>query len=164
MERTPSGASGSPRPAHGGLRDDQITGAALAVIGALVALQSWQYPIGSLAEPGAGYLPFALGIALGVFGALIVAAGGRSPPFRRERFSDGLKGLAILAGLAFAALALERLGYRVTIAVLLLYYLGVLERRPWVTTLVLTVVVSLGSHYLFARLLRVPLPIGTFGF
>jgi len=163
MERAPSAAPGPPPSPRGGLRDDQITGAALAVVGALVALQSWQYPIGSLAEPGAGYLPFALGIALGVFGALIVAAGGRSPPFRWERFGDGLKGLAILAGLAFAALALERLGYRITIAVLLLYYLGVVERRAWITTLVLTVVVSLGSHYVFARLLRVPLPIGVFG-
>jgi hypothetical protein len=59
---------------------------------------------------------------------------------------------------------LERLGYRITIAVLLVYYLGVLERRPWVRTLVLTAVVALGSYYLFARWLRVPLPIGVFGF
>jgi len=40
----------------------------------------------------------------------------------------------------------------------------VLERRPWLTTLVLTAIVALGSHYVFARLLRVPLPIGVFGF
>jgi hypothetical protein len=164
MERPPSAAPATPPSPGGGLRDDQITGAALAIVGALVALQSWQYPIGSLAEPGAGYLPFVLGIALGVFGAVIAAAGGGSPAFRWARFGDGLKALAILAGLAFAALALEQLGYRVTIAVLLLYYLGVLERRPWIVTLVLTVVVALGSHYLFARLLRVPLPIGVFGF
>jgi hypothetical protein len=164
MERAPSAAPGTPPSARGGLRDDQITGAALALAGILIAWQSWHYPMGSLAEPGPGYLPFALGIALGVFGALIVAAGGRSPAFRWERFGDGLKALAILAGLAFAALALERLGYRITIAVLLFYYLGVLERRPWITVLVLMMVVSLGSHYLFARLLRVPLPIGVFGF
>jgi len=164
MERAPSAAPGTPPSACGGLRDDYVTGAALALAGMLIAWQAWQYPIGSLAEPGPGYLPFALGIALGVFGALIAAGGGRSPAFRWERFSDGLKGLAILAGLAFAALALERLGYRITIAVLLLYYLGVVERRPWITTFVLTVVVALGSHYLFARLLRVPLPIGMFGF
>jgi len=160
MERAPSGASRSPRT---GLHDDQLTGAALAIVGALVAWQSWQYPIGSLADPGPGYLPFALGIALAGFGAVVAAAGGRSPAFRWRHFGDGLKGLAILAGLGFAALALERLGYRITIAVLLLYYLGVVERRPWITTLVLTVVVSLGSHYVFARLLRVPLPIGIFG-
>jgi putative tricarboxylic transport membrane protein len=129
-----------------------------------VAWQSWQYPMGSLAEPGPGYLPFALGIALGGFGVLIAAGGGRSPVLRWERFGDGLKGFAILAGLAFTALALERLGYRITIAALLLYYLGVLERRPWIVTLALSLAVSLGTYYVFARLLRVPLPIGTFGF
>ena len=164
MEQAPSAAPGTPPSARGGLRDDYITGAALALAGLTIAWQSWQYPMGSVSEPGPGYLPFVLGIALGVFGALIVAAGSRSPVFRWEQFSDGLKGLAILAGLAFAALVLEQLGYRITIAVLLLYYLRVLERRPWITTLVLTLVVALGSHYLFARLLRVPLPIGMFGF
>ncbi|MGH8682067.1 MAG: tripartite tricarboxylate transporter TctB family protein [Burkholderiales bacterium] len=164
MERAPSGASGPPQSARGGVHDDQITGAALAVIGVLVAWQSWQYPVGSLAEPGPGYLPFALGVALAGCGALVAAAGGGSPAFRWRRFSDGLKGLAILAGLGFAALALERLGYRITIAVLLLYYLGAVERRPWIVTLVLTLVASAGTYYVFARLLRVPLPIGVFGF
>jgi hypothetical protein len=164
MAPAPGGASTSSGADRGGLRDDQVSGAALAIAGVLIALQSWQYPIGSLAEPGPGYLPFALGIALAGFGALIAVAGGRSPAFRWRHFGDGLKGLAILAGLGFAALALERLGYRITIAVLLLYYLGVLERRPWLRTLVLTAIVSLGSYYVFARLLRVPLPIGVFGF
>jgi len=164
MERTPTGASGPPQREPGGLHDDQLTGAALALVGVLVAWQSWQYPMGSLAEPGPGYLPFALGVALAGFGALVAIAGGRSPAFRWREFDDGPKGLAILAGLAFAALALERLGYRITIAVLLLYYLGVLERRPWTRTIVLTVIVSLGSHYVFAKLLRVPLPIGVLGF
>lgn len=147
-----------------GLRDDQASGAVLALAGAAIAWQSWQYPLGSVAAPGPGYLPFALGIALFACGALVAFAGGRSPALRWRRFDDGLKGLAILAGLAFAALVLERLGYRITIAVLLVYYLGVLERRPWVRTLVLTAVVALGSYYLFARWLRVPLPIGVFGF
>ncbi len=164
MERAPSAAPGTPPSGLGGLRDDQVSGAALAIAGALIALQSWQYPIGSLAEPGPGYLPFALGIALAGFGALVAIAGGRSPAFGWARFDDALKGLAILAGLAFAAMALEQLGYRITMAILLLYYLGVLERRPWLTTLVLTAIVALGSHYVFARLLRVPLPIGVFGF
>jgi hypothetical protein len=164
MEPAPSAAPGTPPSGRGGLRDDQVSGAALAIAGVLIALQSWWYPIGSLAEPGPGYLPFALGVALAGFGALVAVAGGRSPAFRWAQFDDGPKGLAILAGLAFAALALEQLGYRITIAVLLLYYLGVLERRPWLRTLVLAAIVSLGSYYVFARLLRVPLPIGVFGF
>jgi hypothetical protein len=164
MERAPSAAPGTPPAERGSLRDDQVSGAALAIAGALVAWQSWQYPMGSLAQPGPGYLPFALGIMLAGFGALVAIAGGRSPPFHWHGFSDGLKGVAILAGLGFSALALEQLGYRITIAVLLLYYLGILERRPWIRTIVLTVIVALGSHYVFDTLLRVPLPIGVFGF
>jgi hypothetical protein len=164
MEQASGPASRAPRPERTGWRDDQVTGAALAIVGLLVALQSWQYPMGSLSEPGPGYLPFAFGIALAGAGALAAAAGGRSPVFRWRHFGDGPKGLAILGGLAFAGLALERLGYRITIAVLVLYYLGVVERRPWSATLVLTLVVSIGTYYAFAGLLRVPLPVGIFGF
>jgi hypothetical protein len=90
--------------------------------------------------------------------------GGRSAAFRWREFRDGPKGLAILAGLGFAALSIEQLGYRITIAVLLVYYLGAVERRPWIVTLVLALAVPVGTYYAFARLLRVPLPIGTFGF
>ncbi len=146
-----------------GWSNDRVSGALLAGVGVLLAWQSWQYPMGSLTEPGPGYLPFVLGLALAGFGALAAAAGGGSPAFRWRQFDDGPKGLAILAGLAFAGLAIERLGYRITIAVLLVYYLGVLERRPWPLTLALTLAVSLGTYYVFARLLRVPLPIGILG-
>ncbi len=164
MEQTPSAAPGTPPAARGGVRDDHVTGAVLALAGLLIAWQSWQYPMGSVAVPGPGYLPFALGVALACFGALIAASGGNSPTFQWARFDDAPKALAILAGLAFAALAFERLGYRVTIAVLLLYYLRVLERRPWIPTLALALIVPLGTYYVFARLMRVPLPIGVLGF
>lgn len=164
MERVPSAAPATPPSTRGGLRDDHVTGAALALAGLLIAWQSWQYPMGSFAEPGPGYLPFALGVALACFGALVAAAGGGSPAFRWARFDDAPKAFAILAGLAFAALALEPLGYRITIAVLLFYYLRVLERRPWIPTLIVTAIVALGTYYVFARLMRVPLPIGVLGF
>lgn len=163
MGQSPGEASGSPRRGRGDWSNDRVSGTVLACVGALVAWQSWQYPLGSLAQPGPGYLPFVLGLALAGFGALAAAAGRGSPAFRWRQFDDGPKGLAILAGLAFAALAIEYLGYRLTIAVLLVYYLGVLERRPWLLTLALTLAFALGTYYVFARLLRVPLPIGLFG-
>jgi hypothetical protein len=71
--------------------------------------------------------------------------------------------VAILVVCAFMALALERLGFRLTIFVALAALLGLLERRGWRTTLLFSAGFALGSFYLFATVLRVPLPRGPGG-
>jgi len=72
--------------------------------------------------------------------------------------------VAILGACAFAALGLERLGYRLTVAAMLGFLVGVVERRSLVTTVVLMVAFALGTFFLFDTLLRVPLPRGPGGF
>jgi putative tricarboxylic transport membrane protein len=146
-----------------GLRNDQVAGLALMALALFTGLQARSYPLGTLAEPGPAYLPLILAVLLGAFGALVAVRGGASPVFGWRFFAEAPKAMAILAGLAFAALAMERLGYRVTIAALLVYYLGVLERRHWLLTLILAAVVALGTFQLFAVTMRVPLPRGPGG-
>jgi len=70
---------------------------------------------------------------------------------------------AIFATCAFCALALERLGYRLTILVALAFLLGVIERKRPTAALVFAVAFAAGTFFLFDRLLRVPLPRGPFG-
>jgi hypothetical protein len=79
-------------------------------------------------------------------------------------WSEWSHGAAILGVCAFIALALERLGYRLTIFVALAALLALLERQRWFTTLLFSLGFSLGSFYLFATLLRVPLPRSPWGF
>jgi hypothetical protein len=62
------------------------------------------------------------------------------------------------------ALALERLGYRLTILIALLALVALMEEKGWIVGGVFAVGFSLGSYYLFNTLLRVPLPQGPFGF
>jgi hypothetical protein len=70
---------------------------------------------------------------------------------------------AIFGCCAFAAWGLDRLGYRITMAVVLAMLFRALERLGAVTSLVLTVGMAWGSFYLFDTLLKVPLPRGPFG-
>ena len=65
---------------------------------------------------------------------------------------------------AHMALSLERLGYRLTILIALLALVTLVEEKGWIVGAVFAVGFSLGSHYLFGTLLRVPLPQGPFGF
>ena len=142
------------------MSNDRIAGGALLALAVLVALQSRSYPFGTLAEPGPGYLPFLLALFLAAFSVLVMVRGGHSKLFSRAQFPDGGKALAILAGLAFCALAIETLGYRLTITALLVYYLGVVERKHPAIVAAVALGMALGSFYLFNTLLRVPLPVG----
>jgi hypothetical protein len=71
--------------------------------------------------------------------------------------------MAIFGACAFAAWGLERLGYRLTMAVVVAFLLLVVERKRSALGLGLTVAVPWGSFYLFDTLLHVPLPRGPFG-
>ena len=144
--------------------NDQVAGFILTAVGLIVAWESRNYPFGTLADPGPGYLPFMLGLVLAAFGMLVVLTGRRARTFGFGQFGDAGKTFAVLAGLGFAALALERLGYPLTIIIMLVYYLGVIERRHWLPTVLLSLGMAYGSYGLFAKLLQVQLPRGPLGF
>jgi putative tricarboxylic transport membrane protein len=142
---------------------DRAAGAALVVIGLATVWESRQYPLGSLHRPGPSYMPVILALTLIAFGLVLAAMGARSGRLRDVRWPEWRHAVAIFAACAFAAWGLERLGYRVTVALVLLFLLGVLERQGLVVTALMTVVVAAGSFFLFDTLLGVPLPRGPFG-
>ena len=145
------------------MSNDRVAGIVLALFGVAVAFESRSYPLGSLQDPGPGYLPLALSLMLAAFGALVAVHDGDGAPFGLARFAGAGKVFAILAGLAFATLAIESLGYRITILALLVYLLGVVERKHPAIVAGVSLLMAFGSYHLFAVLLRVPLPVGPGG-
>jgi putative tricarboxylic transport membrane protein len=141
---------------------DRVAGAALALFALGVLAESRKLPLGSLHNPGPAYMPTLLALVLLVLAILLAAAGG-GRPIRAVAWTEWRHAVVILGTCAFAALALERLGYRLTVAVALAVLLGVMERRGIVVAVVFAVVLALGSFFLFDTLLRVPLPVGPFG-
>src|SRR5262245_4895510 len=90
----------------GGLRNDQISGLALLALAAVIARENRGYPLGSLVEPGPGYLPLALAIFLGATGLLIAVRGGGSGRFSDTRWPELMRAAVILVACGFAAIAL----------------------------------------------------------
>ena len=133
-----------------------------------LALYVWwmnrAYPLGSLAEPGPGYMPLLLAIFMGVMGLLVTLSGGKSMPLAAIEWTEARRAIALLIACAVAAYALERLGYRITMAALLVFFLGVMERRKPVMVASVGIGFSLITFYVFATLLRVPLPVSPWGF
>lgn len=142
---------------------DRVAGVALALIGLATLWESRAFPLGSLHRPGPAYMPVLLAGLLIVFGAAVFAIGGAARTLRDVGWPEWRHAVAIFAACAFAAWGLERLGYRITMAVVVGFLLLVLERKGWVVGLALTIVMAWGSFYVFDTLLRVPLPRGIFG-
>lgn len=144
---------------------DRVSGAAFALFAALVLWESSKIPFGTLADPGPGALPMLLGIALLVCSVVVMAAGRSGErlytiAWRPERRHAA----AILGTLAFMALAMERLGYRITIFLALLFLTALVEKKGWIAGTIFAAAFSLGTFGLFHTLLHVQLPRGPFGF
>jgi hypothetical protein len=60
--------------------------------------------------------------------------------------------------------AIERLGYRLTMLLMLAFLVKLVEKRGWILSLIFSFSLSWGSYFLFYTLLRVPLPQGPLGF
>jgi len=118
-----------PQSAKHSLRSDRISGLMLIALALYVGWMNRAYPLGTLQEPGPGYVPLMLAIFLGVMGLLVVIGGGGSVPLATIDWRERWRAIAILAACAFAAYGLERLGYRITMAALLVFFLGALERK-----------------------------------
>lgn len=142
---------------------DRVAGAALVVLALVVFWESRGLPLGSLRNPGPAYLPVALALVLLGFGALLVGLGRGAPAVSSVGWTEWRHAVAIFVVCAFAALALERLGFRVTIALSLAFLLRVVERQGSIFSAVLSVAFAAGAFLLFDTFLRVPLPRGPLG-
>jgi len=151
--------TGAPR----GLHSDRISGAVFAVIALLVAWENRAYPLGSLSAPGPGYMPLGLAFALGAFGLVIALRGRASPLLDTIDWTEGRRAIVLLITCGVAAFALDHIGYRLTMIALLVFMLGVVERKRPLPTLLVALGFAFISYYVFATLLKVQLPQGPWG-
>lgn len=147
-----------------GLRSDQFSGLMLLALALYVGWENRSYPLGSLQEPGPGYVPLLIAVFLGAMGLLIAVWGGKSSPLATMRWPEATRAALILAACAIGAFALERIGYRITVIVVLIFFLGVLERKRPLPVALVSIGFSLISFYVVGDLLHVPLPRSPWGF
>ena len=146
------------------LTRDRIAGLALLLFAVLVMWEDRAFPLGTITKPGPGYMPMVLAIILAGMAILVIVAGGGSPALAALDWSEKKHALAILVGCVFTALALERIGYRLTVILLVGLLLWVVERKGVAVTVAMALGLSLGTFYVFSTLLKVPLPLGPGGF
>jgi hypothetical protein len=146
------------------LRRDHVAGGAFVLAGAAVGVLSFDLPFGTLASPGAGMLPILLIGFLTALGAVLFMRAGDGPPLASIDWSDFRHALPVVAVAAAAATAYDRLGFLITIPLMLFFLTFVVERRPVLPAVAFSVGVTAIAYTLFGLLLKTPLPRGIMGF
>jgi hypothetical protein len=145
------------------LRADHIAGGIAIAAAVAVLAVSGDLPLGTLAFPGAGMLPKLVCALMILFGVLLIARAGASPPFAEVSWSDLPHAARVLAVTAAAVALYTTLGFIITMS-LLLFVLIALEGRNLVAAAAFSLGISLSTYVLFTVGLKTPLEQGLLGF
>jgi putative tricarboxylic transport membrane protein len=143
---------------------DRVGGGFLLLVGLFVVWERRVLPLGTQSHPGPGYFPLLLAILLMILGGLLLLRGGRAPALRTLQWGEGRHAAAILGCSFFATFALEIIGYRIAMIIILGFLFGGVERLKVWHVFSLTLGLALGSFWVFDTFLKVPLPRGSWGF
>ncbi len=152
----------------------------VATLGLAAIYLSRQLPYSAEYGPGAGFLPFWLGIALVLLSALLfreaksqaategAATGHNDPDHANTNLSMDKSSrkpwLVFLGSILALAFLFQPLGLLLSTALFMLVTMRWAAQRTWFSSILFAVVTPIALYVGFSRLLVVPLPSGPFGF
>lgn len=152
---------------EGGTRGsgDLWSGLALALLGATIVVQAWQWEYSGPEGPGPGFFPLWYGLAILALSALLVVSHFRGPPGRgRVEWTKVGRALSTWLALAVSVALFKLLGFVLAFALLTYFMIAVMYRRPQKTALLAAAASGAGFHLVFDRALGLSLPTGILGF
>jgi len=138
----------------------------LGIIGMMFCVGAYHVGIGSLANPGDGFFPFLVGVALVLLSlALIIqriqgrASSKGPPPFWPEKKSK-VRGAYTLGAILTYALVFEWMGFAAATFGLFLFLLKTIDPVKWRSALFWSFTVTIIGFLLFQVFLKAQLPEG----
>jgi hypothetical protein len=144
------------------LRADHVAGGAFVAFGILVFAISGDLPFGTISAPGAGMMPKLMAGLLIVFALLTIAGGGTSQPFATIEWSDRWHAVLVVLITAIATAAYQKVGFLITMSLLVFALLVVVERRNALPAAIYSIGLTLFAYWLFGKALKAPLERGLF--
>lgn len=145
---------------------DRISGIFWLIFSVFVSMESYNLGLGSLRKPGPGFLFFWIGVLLGIMSLLVILRSRRAQPAREGplRGLNVTKIILVLIALFLYALFMERLGFILVTLGLFLLLLGIIEKKRWSFTLLVSVLVTAATYLIFEVGLQSQLPKGLLEF
>ena len=145
---------------------DRTSSIFFLVVSIIVFVGSIQLGLGTTRQPGPGFITFG---ASGLLGILSLIAFLKTLVKKEQSgealFRGTLWWRVVLSGLAILAFALvmPTLGYLITTFLLMLFLYFMIHEQKWYWVIISSLLSSLGSYYLFSKLLNCQFPDGLFG-
>ena len=148
------------------LNNDQVSTAVWFGLGALIAGGSVHYGLGTLANPGSGFITFLAALSMCVFSfiGLISATrkgGGWKPVMKGARWQ---KAFLVMGALLVYTLLLPRLGFIPCTVLFIGFMLRAVKPQGWAVVGAGSILTALASYAVFELWLQAQLPKGWFGF
>ena len=153
--------------AHSRLNNSELWGGVVGLaLGIFTTRAGITLGLGSINDPGSGYVLFYTGLLMCLFAASIIFAslteGG--PTFAaRWAGARWIKPLAIIASLIAFAIALEPLGFLLSAIPLMLLLLRAIDPVRWTLAIPIALLAPLIVWFVLKRALLIQLPSGLFG-
>jgi putative tricarboxylic transport membrane protein len=148
------------------LNNSELWGGLIGLaLGVFVIWSGVKLKIGSINDPGSGYVLFYTGMLMCMFAAtIIVAAVTEGGPTFGSRWEGTrwTKPLLIIACLTAFAFALEPLGFLLSAIPLMMLLLRMIDPVRWSLTIPLAILTPLGVWWVLKRMLLIQLPSGIF--
>ncbi len=133
-------------------------------LGVLIIAASGDLPFGTLSAPGAGMMPKVMAGFMILFSLLMIAGAAESPPVSTVDWSDRGHAALVVVITGIAVAVYTRLGFLITMSLLVFALLVVVERRRLLPAAAYSIGLTLFAYWLFDKVLRSPLEPGVFWF
>jgi putative tricarboxylic transport membrane protein len=145
---------------------DRTSSIFFLVVSIAVFVGSIQLGIGTARQPGPGFITFGASGLLGILSLIaLLKTLARKGQSGEALFTNIMWWRVLLSGLAILAFALvmPTLGYLITTFLLMLFLYSMIHEQKWYWVIISSLLSSLGSYYLFSKLLNCQFPDGLFG-
>jgi putative tricarboxylic transport membrane protein len=148
---------------------DRISGLFWLMFSLFFSYSAYKLGMGTLNQPGPGFVFFWTGIVISLLSLTVILrsfAKRSSGEAKGSIYGKGntTKILLVLVSLFLYGLLMEQLGFLIVTLLLFLYLLGIIEKKKWFFTVVVSLIVTIISYLIFEVGLQSQLPKGLLEF
>lgn len=147
---------------------DRFTSLFWIVLSLVIAIHSYRLGVGSVREPGPGFIFFYTALFIGLMAIVLLLDSWTTNVeeegagvFKNVRW---LKVILPFTYILVYAFTLEKAGFILSTFLLIFFFLKTIEAKGWLIALFVGIAASLGTYAMFELWLHVRLPKGVLGF